>query len=159
MVYLPAMKIWISNQDVTDSLGRDVAVLAQQRSSTISPKFHDARVTALRLREARSESEYFATFMQLLRWRHGASSDPFEIPRKPGVMGAVTQSLRKFLWKILRYQHDRMVFQQNMINEMLIHAVEFEMAERQRRIDRLEGRLPVLSPVEGSTPSRKEMSP
>jgi hypothetical protein len=132
------MKIWISNEDVTETLGRDVAVLAQQRSSTTSPKFHDARVTALSLRESTTEGEYFENFMRLLRLRHGASADAFDIPRKPGPIGAVTQMVRKLLWKIFRYQHDRMTFQQNMINEMLIHALEFEMSERRSRIDALE---------------------
>lgn len=135
------MKIWVGNQDVTETLGRDVAVLAQQRSSTISPKFHDARVTALRLRESKSEAEFFETFMYLLRIRHGASTDAFDIPRRPGPFSGITQWLKKGLWKLLRYQHDRMTFQQNLINEMLIHAIEFEMGERQRRINELEGRL------------------
>lgn len=135
------MKIWIGTEDVSESLGRDVAVLAGQRASLGSPRFHDPRVSALSLRECRSETEFLSRFMQHLRWRHGATAEPFDIPRRPGVIGAFLQVLRRFLWKLLRYQHDRMVFQQNMINEMIIHGLEFEMESSRQRISALESEL------------------
>ena len=53
--------------------------------------------------------------------------------------------MKTVLWKLLRYQHDRLTLQQNLINELEINAVEFqrdrvnqELADLKRRVADLE---------------------
>ena len=138
------MRLVVANNDVTSSLGADIADAAQERAKHASPRFHVPEVSALLLRNCKNEGEYFATFVKLLRMRHGASTDDFEIQRAPGFIGGMMKAIRGFLWKLLRYQHDRMIFQQNLINEMLIHAVEFEVAQRNREISKLRAELAEL---------------
>lgn len=131
------MKLRVANQDVTGTLGTDIARAATERATTRSPRFHVPEVSALSLRDCRDEAEYFRKFMHLMRLRHGAATHDFDIQRAPGLRGAVMQKIRCFLWKLLAYQHDRMIFQQNLINEMIIHSIEFETAQRDREIARL----------------------
>jgi len=68
----------------------------------------------------------------LLRYRDAFDTYDFDIPRKPGPVGSVMARVKKALWKLLRYQHDRIAFRQNLINSLFTNAVEFEMAERKR---------------------------
>jgi hypothetical protein len=131
------VKLLVANIDVSASLGADITAAARKRAEHASPRFHVPEVSALSLRDCGSENEYFSKFIKLLRMRHGASTDDFEIQRAPGVMGAIMQRVRRFLWKLLAYQHDRMIFQQNLINEMIIHAIEFEVAERNKELEKL----------------------
>jgi hypothetical protein len=135
------MKLLVANTDVSGSLGADIAAAAKQRAQHSSPHFHVSEVSALSLRNCSSEDEYFSRFIKLMRMRHGASTDDFEIQRAPGFMGAIKQRIRRFLWKLLAYQHDRMIFQQNLINEMIIHAIEFEVAERNKQLEKLTAEL------------------
>jgi hypothetical protein len=138
------MKLVVADRDVTASLGADIANAAQERAKHASPRFHVPEVSALSLRNCKNEAEYFASFVKLLRMRHGASTDDFEIQRAPGFVGGMMKTVRGFLWKLLRYQHDRMIFQQNLINEMIIHAVEFEVAQQSREISKLRTELAEL---------------
>ena len=49
--------------------------------------------------------------------------------------------MKNSLWKLLRYQHDRIAFQQSAANELAIHALEFQagrIAELERRLARIE---------------------
>ena len=48
------------------------------------------------------------------------------------------------LWKLFRYQHDRMAFQQNSINELVISSIDFQQTSTRRHVDELEQRIQAL---------------
>jgi len=86
-------------------------------------------------------------FLARLRDRTSVDTASFPIPRKPGLIGRCSGLLRSFLWKLLRYQHDRMAGRQNRINALIVGALEnettalrAEIAGLKARIDRLEQR-------------------
>ena len=97
--------------------------------------------TALRLKASADLDDYVGRFVDLLRIRHGIRTADYYIPRGPNLRGKVAAALKTFLWKLLRYQHDRIAFQQSTANELAINALEFQagrIAELERRLARIE---------------------
>ena len=143
------MKITVAGQDRTGDLGSAVAAEADRLRTgggigALAPDH-----TALRLKRSRDLDDYVYHFIELLRMRHGVRTSDYHIPRGPGLRGTVAVAVKTFLWKLLRYQHDRLTLQQNLINELEINSAEFqrdrlkqEIAELKRRIDSLEKGLP-----------------
>ncbi|MDO9542752.1 MAG: hypothetical protein Q7J98_10580, partial [Kiritimatiellia bacterium] len=100
-----------------------------------------AEIGALALHKASSDADYLNHFVRLLRYRDAFDTYDFDIPRRPGPFGAIMAGIKNILWKLLRYQHDRIAFRQNLINGLFTNAVEFEMTERKRTDDELARRL------------------
>lgn len=125
------MKLTVASQDRSADLGAEVAAAAQRRSLK-PPRMLSPGHSALALKTARTEREFLDKYIELVGLRHGAVTSDFDIPRKPGAVGALLAKVRGFLWKLLRYQHDRMAFQQNLINELLVDALAFERNEREK---------------------------
>ena len=61
----------------------------------------------------------------------------FEEPDPRGFGGRI----RRFLWNLLRYQHDWMSSRQNSINVQLSYELEFEKEERKKQVAELERRV------------------
>lgn len=136
------MKITVAGKDRSGDLGRDVAAAADRLAAVpggigaLAPDH-----TALRLKVVDPRQDYLGKFIDLLRIRHGIRTADYYIPRGPGLRGRVAVALKTFLWKLLRYQHDRIAFQQSAVNELAINALEFQQArieELERRLGRLE---------------------
>lgn len=145
------MKILIAGQDRTLDVGAEIqqkaAELKKRRGRAAPPRI-STEIGALALCKANSDSDYFEYFVKLLRYRDAFDTHDFDIPRRRGPLGAGMAKLKKILWKLLRYQHDRIAFRQNMINGLFTNAIELEAIERQRgdavlrgRLDRLEALL------------------
>jgi hypothetical protein len=143
------MKIQVANQDRTAELG---AVLRQQASSRhpvgMPPKLAPQH-SALALRNARNTAEFQNILVNLIRIRRGITTADFPIPRKPGWKGGLLAGARRILWKLFRYQHDRMAFQQNVLNELMIGALEFEREQRLSETEALRRRVEVLEQKQG----------
>jgi hypothetical protein len=123
------MKITVAGQDRTAELGPRVdAAAARARSAPLM--IHPQReLSARSLLDAATEEEYLDRFVALVRRKHHADTFRIDVPRRRGAAGAALARVRLFLWKLLRYQHDRMAFQQNLINSQLAAALEFERDE------------------------------
>ncbi len=135
------MKITVAGQDRSSDLGQAMSAEAArlQAAGGIGALAPDH--TALRLKVADPRQDYLGKFIDLLRIRHGIRTTDYYIPRGPGLRGKVAVALKTFLWKLLRYQHDRITYQQNTVNELTINALEFQqarIAELERRLARLE---------------------
>ena len=138
------MKILIAGQDCTKELGGEIAQKAaelKKLTGRAAPPKISAEIGALSLHKAFSDADYLNHFVRLLRHRDAFDTYDFDIPRKPGPFGAVMAAIKMVLWKLLRYQHDRIAFRQNLINGLFTSAVEFEMAERKKTDDELARRL------------------
>lgn len=139
------MKISIAGKDCSADLGPALAAEAARLKASGGIGALSPGHSALTLRESADGDDYVHRFVGLLRLRHGVRTADYYIPRGPGLRGWLAVAVRTFLWKLLRYQHDRMSFQQNLINELAIDALEFqqghadrEWADLRRRIERLE---------------------
>jgi len=152
------MKISVAGQDRTHDLGRILrrqAEVMERGENNPKPKPALVAPDIIPLARVQSEAEYLDQLIGLIRSRNAVDTLDFAIPRKPGPGGRCLAKLKAFLWKLLRYQHDRIAFQQNLINALHGSALEYEIALRRkavadldRRLQRLESRLAPLPPPE-----------
>jgi len=92
--------------------------------------------------------------INLLRDRSVVDTKSFDFPRKPGLCGSLMYYLRAVLWKLLRYQHDRMSSRQNRINGLIISSLEERTNALQVEIDVLKQ---MFSQIEDSKVSIKDL--
>ncbi len=139
------MKVVVAGKDRTQDLGREITAAANPLSQKGVVPFLSPHHSALSLKSARNEREFLDTFTNLTRMRHGVRTGDFYIAAQPGWKGRVMAWLKAALWRRLRYQHDRIAFQQNLINELNTQALERqnavlteEIGQLRRRIEQLE---------------------
>lgn len=139
------MKIVIANQDRTAEL--EPALRAEADLLLAHPDHVQlpAVLHALSLREARGEVDFLERWTAMVRRKCHVDTLKFEIPRRPGLVGGLLQRMRVVLWKALRYQHNRVVSRQNLVNSHLVATLEFQADE----ISRLRERLDVLERKDG----------
>lgn len=144
-----AMKISIAGTDVTDSLGRLLADRAAALRSAHDPGTLHPDHSALSLKDSRDAQDYLARFVRLVRMRRGSDLSRFRFPPRPGFKGRAAGLVRSFLWRLLRCQHERTAQSQNVINDLLVNAIEFqqeEIRELRRRLDGPAGPPPETNP-------------
>jgi len=141
------MKLIIAGRDRTAELGaelrRQVEIMALGDTSH-QPARIPAGISVLTLREAASDADYLNELVRLLRYRDGVDTLPFHIPGRPGLGGRLMGRIKQALWKMFRYQHDRIAFRQNLINTQLTSALEFELMARQKETADLQRRVAAL---------------
>lgn len=138
------MNIWIAGKDQTAVWQPLIEREAARIGAKGKPMEFPPEISALRLREARNERDYLALFVELSRRRQHIDTLGFQPPRRPGVLGQLAAAVRAVLWRLLRYQHDRMAFRQNIVNSQLLALAEWQAAELEalrRRLDECERRL------------------
>lgn len=123
------MKLWIAGQDRTAEFQAAVERETERMAARGACVFFPEDISALRLRRAQHEADYLVLFSELVRRRHHIDTLGFRIPRRPGPIGALGAALRRVLWRVLRYQHDRMAYRQNLVNSHLFALVEQQGAE------------------------------
>ena len=141
------MNIKIAGCDRTQDLGpelRSRAVAMGQGDDHHRPAEVPPGIAALSLAQARNEAEFVARLVQLLRHRDAVDASKFHNPRRPGLLNLCKDRLRTFLWQLLRYQRDRVVFRQNLINTQLTSALALESMQRQQVIEDLQKRVAEL---------------
>ena len=142
------MKILVAGVDRSADLGSEVvgaakAMVAAKTAGELPPSMAPG-ASVLTLGCSRNEGEYLDRLTTLMLGRAGIGTYDFYVPRTRGLPGSVAAVLKRLLWKLLRYQHDRVAFQQNAINTQLTAAVEFMQAEYELRIDALAKRVAEL---------------
>ncbi len=136
------MYLGIAGQDRSSDIGADLTRRAARHKGALSP--WAPQDSALSLKDSRDPDDYLARTCRLLRLRYALSTEPFPILGKPGATGTFLCRVKGFLWKLLRYQHDRMAFQQNSINELVISTLDLQRATSQQAIATLEQRIRTL---------------
>jgi hypothetical protein len=147
------MKLSVAGQDRTHDLGRELRLQAEameRGESNHKPKPALVAPDIIPLARAQSEAEYLDQLIGLIRSRNAVETLDFAIPRKPGVVGLFMTRLKALLWKLLRYQHDRIAFQQNLINTQLTSVLEFEFTPRQKETADLKRRVAELEKQGGN---------
>lgn len=138
------MKIIISGQDRTAELEPDIREQAARCRAHPESVHLPKELSALSLWGARDEDDFTGRYVRLAQIKQHTDTLRFHIPRKPGPLGAAMAAFRRFLWKLLRYQHDRMAFRQNIINTQFATSLELQQDETEAlraRIVALEQRL------------------
>ncbi len=141
------MKIIIAGRDRTDGLGRDLrrqAAAMERLEPARQPARIPADISALVLARSTSDTDYLEQYLRLIRHREAVGTFDFKIPRKAGLVGGCLAAFKALLWKLLRYQHDRMTFRQYLINNQLTSALLLEVAARRKDLSDLEQRVAEL---------------
>lgn len=99
---------------------------------------------ALSLGRTANQTEYLARLLTLLRTHGAVRTDIVTVPVPPGWRGRLLKPLRRLQWRVLRYQHDRIAFQQNTIHHQIATALECMREEYRGDIARLEARIAEL---------------
>jgi hypothetical protein len=126
------LKLQVAGKDRSGDLGREIAGVAAARSDHGLATQIAYEMDVLGLRSAGSTAEYLDRHVGILRVRNQVDPSAFE-----GPMGRV----RRFLWNLLRYQHDWTSFRQNSINVQLSYELEFEKEERKKQVAELDRRI------------------
>lgn len=131
------MKIIIANKDRTDDLGPALkadadAAMADPLLAPLPWSLH-----SLSLRDAKNEREFLDRWTALARVKSNVSLI-YNSPMKPGLVGQAMWFFRGAMWRILRYQHGRVMFRQNLINSQVAATLEFQQDEIRRLRQRLD---------------------
>jgi hypothetical protein len=126
------MKLIVAGVERSKDLGARLSAAARAMPSSDRLDPRPPQVSAFRLRDARDEADYARLYAELARQRLGLSTAPFAIPRRPGPAGILGNRIKFWLWKLLRYQHDRMAHQQNGVNELLGSSLQWLIEENVR---------------------------
>jgi len=136
------MKIVVGGEDRSDVVGGMVAKgVDQLRRHPDAPEVSPSTHSALALRTATTTSAYLHCLIELIRKRAELRTIPARIPHGQGLVTTIKARIRWLMWRVLRYQHDRMAFQQNVINTQMTSALEFVVEEQSREIAELHARL------------------
>lgn len=138
------MKVWIAGEEATGSLGKSVEDRAASLQNTEYEILLEREADVLKLRDAETTADHLKRYIALMRRESDVDPARYAQPRTPGLKGAISYSIRMFLWRLLRYQHFWMAFRQNGINAMQAEALDFEQQERQRQTAELEARVKQL---------------
>ncbi len=141
------MKLTIAGRDRTDELApvlrRQAEVMARGKARCRLDKLPD-EISALALSRTKSAEDYLSELIRLLRYRDGVDTRLLHVPVRPGRCGRLFGRVKLGLWKLLRYQHERMAIRQNLINAQLTSALEFEILQRRQETEDLKRRLAKL---------------
>jgi hypothetical protein len=136
------MRIIVAGKDKTMEIGGELTRRAARHQGALSP--WSPADSALSLKTSCNRADYLERFSKLLMLRYALCTEPFPIPGKSGIAGGLMKKIKAFLWKLLRYQHDRMAHQQNAINELIISAQVFQIASAKHNLTALEQRVKAL---------------
>lgn len=152
-------RIHVGGKDRTAELGAGVDALVARDADPGFSELVAKQSVVLSLRDSASQAEFLDRHLALVRVRNGLRTDNFEIPRAPGRLSGCLVWFKRVVWRLLRYQHDRMAFQQSGLNWQLTHALELmralhsrELAELAERVERLEGARDARNGVEQTLP-------
>ncbi len=111
--------------ELLEPMAGAVRAMEERKDSVFLPE----HVSALRLACVRSGTELALEYARLIRYSQHVDPGAFCLPPPRGAKGRVMHALRMVLWKVLRYQHERMFFRQNLVNSHLTGLLELQARE------------------------------
>jgi len=138
------MNIWIGGKQQGDVMNDEINRRASDLLNDPLLKPQPGSLDTDLLGNVKDTNQGNVKFLEMLRHKSQIDTQTFTVPRKPGLMGEIMAKVRKFLWKILRYQHDRMSTRQNRVNSWIISLVESRTETLQADMNQLQERLAKL---------------
>ncbi len=124
-------QILIGGRDQTADFAVPMAAAVQAMEQRKDSVFLPPHMSALRLREARSGAELVSLYADILRYRHHIDPSALDLPPPRNLRQRAMNLIRRLLWKVLRYQHERMFFRQNLVNSHLTGLLDLQARELQ----------------------------
>jgi hypothetical protein len=146
------LRITIAGRDRAQDLQPALNTEAEKAFARSGRAHYPPELLATSLCGCRNEREFLDRLLVLTRRKSHVDTSHFDSTRRPGIAGMVWASIRQKLWRLLRYQHERVFFRQNMVNSQFVSAVEFERDLLLSEITRLEERLDRLERRQTAAP-------
>lgn len=109
--------------DISAEIQRAAARLPEPR-----PVLCGAGDSALSLSKARTPHEYHAILCRLLRVRHGIYTGNGALALRGRNKGLFRGLLGRLAMRVLAYEHEWIAYQQGLVNELVINALDLERA-------------------------------
>lgn len=109
------------------------------------------RVERMNLANLRDEDEFLGFFLECLRDASVIDINDFEIIERRSRFRKPLQAVKKTIWSLLKFYTYRLWSQQNLVNGLLVSAVDSVETRSRERIQQLEQRLQALEARLGST--------
>lgn len=137
--------------------GVDTAKIVDSIRETVTEKmrkgvYTDARVARAEktnLENLRDEEEFHAFYLECLRDAVSVDISDFDILERRLCFSGFFVALKKTIWKLLKFYTYRLWSQQNLVNGLLLSAVEGTENGSRDRIQALEARIAKLEAAEG----------
>lgn len=132
-------------RDVSADVGEQVRKDVERMQALQRCAFIPAHISALRLRDAPCETVFDLNFADLLRYRQHVDTRASALDVHPGLRRLFSTVLHRALWRLMRFQHERLFFRQNLINSHVAALLEMQarhqadaMADVSARLETLE---------------------
>jgi hypothetical protein len=135
------MRLEVAGKDRSSDIGCELLEEAGRRSASPLSVRVERELPILDLKSAACVADYQDVHVDLLRARSCVDPSRFRTPVGRGPGGRLRHLLRRFFWKLLRYQYDWLAFEQNAINVQLAYELEFERDLRRKQIAALTDRI------------------
>ena len=103
-----------------------------------------ARAERMNLANLNSEDEFLSFYLECLRDASVVDINDFEIIERRAHLGRLLVALKRSLWKLLKFYTYRLWSQQNLVNGLLVSAVDSLESRNRDRIGKLEARIAEL---------------
>jgi hypothetical protein len=148
-------RVRVAGRDGTEDLGAELARDAAGRMLACGRPPRPRHLSALSLAASADEGAFLDGFIGQVRSKDQVDVGTFETVPKPGLKGKIFHAARMLMWRVLRYQHERLFARQNTINAYLAEAIAFEREQARREIDALESRLATVEKVSAEAEARR----
>lgn len=122
-------QILVAGRDRTAELSAPLAVLVREMEQRGASVFLPHDRSSLRLRDATSGPELMSLYAEQLRYRQHVDISTTILPPTRGACGWLINRVQVLLWRVMRYQHQRAFFRQNLINSHLLGLLEMQIRE------------------------------
>ena len=130
----------------------DTAAIVAEIRATVAEKirtgqYADARIARAErtnLQNLRNQEEFLDFYLECLRDAVFVDIGDFEIIERRARFSKLLIALKKSIWALLRFYTYRLWSQQNLVNGLLLSAVETAEQRNRERIRELEARLAAL---------------
>ena len=117
------------------------ASVAEKMKNGLYADARIARAERTNIANLKNEEDFLAFYLECLRDAVAVDINDFEIHEKRAVLSGLFVTLKKVIWKMLKFYTYRLWSQQNQTNTLLLSAVE-SLEERYRgKIRQLEDRI------------------
>ena len=138
------MKIFVGGKDRSDDVGARIRCAAERRRLGPAPSVVSPDINALCLLRVSSENAYLREFLRILPYRDAFDAADVKISTRSGPVGWALTKVKSLLWRLIRFQYERVAFRQNLINRMFTTAIQAEVDSRERDLKELRFRIEAL---------------
>ena len=140
----PIIEIGADGVDVDRIVAEIRAAVAEKTRAGHYTEGRVARAERTNLENLRDEAAFLEFYLECLRDAVFVDISDFEIVERRARLSRPLVALKKVIWKLLKFYTYRLWSQQNMVNGLLLSAIETSERQHREKIEELEKRIAEL---------------